>query len=188
MLNRRNVMISIHTERRGISIPLFSLNGDAEPDSDSEEEEEPEEEEKASDELPEWDENSGDESEQADLLMEGKLVITSGRAELVYEESELTGMEGAVTKICFERSTPDLVSMLRSGTVSTALVFEAGRRHICVYQTPFSCFEVCVQTLEVQNRLLQDGTLFIDYLIELHGMRTEHCRMNLRICDTDSAS
>ena len=179
MLSRRNVMIWIHTSRRGISIPLFRLGGEAEPDDG----ETPEDEEDMPDELPDWEEDSGDEPEQADLLMEGKLVTTSRRAELVYEESELTGMEGAVTKICFEQNSPGLVSMLRSGTVSTALVFEAGRRHICVYHTPFSCFEVCVQTLEVQNRLLEEGTLFLDYLIEIHGLRTEHCRMNLRICD-----
>ena len=106
-------------------------------------------------------------------------MVTSKRAELVYHESELTGMEGSVTKIGFDLDTPDLVTMLRGGSVSTALVFEPHQRHICIYNTPFSSFEVCVHTLEVKNDILESGSLYLDYLIEIHGARTERCRMTL---------
>ena len=99
--------------------------------------------------------------------------------ELVWHESELTGMEGATTKIGFALDSPDLVSMLRGGSVNTALIFEAGRRHICIYNTPFSAFEVCVQALRVDNRVLTDGSLLLDYLIEIRGNRTERCRMEV---------
>lgn len=115
--------------------------------------------------------------------MEGKLIVTGERAELVWHESELTGMEGATTKIGFALDSPDLVSMLRSGSVNTALIFEAGRRHICIYNTPFSAFEVCVQALRVDNRVLTDGSLLLDYLIEIHGNRTERCRMEVRFAE-----
>ena len=181
MLTRQNVMISIHTSRRGISIPLFRAEGAAEAEDEA-----PFDELTPAD-LPDWEEENTGEPEQTDLLMEGKLITTSRRIELVYHESELTGMEGAITKIGFERSMPGLISMLRSGTVSTALVFEEGRRHICVYHTPISSFEVCVQTLGVQNRLPEEGALSLEYLIELHGLRTEHCRMQLRVCEDATA-
>ena len=117
--------------------------------------------------------------EVMELLLEGRLVTAGERAELVWQESELTGMEGSTTKIGFALDAPGLVSMLRSGSVNTALVFEAGRRHTCIYNTPFSAFEVCVQGLEVDNRLLADGALVLDYLIEVRGNRTERCRMEI---------
>ena len=170
MLTKKEVMITIQTVRRGISVPLFNPDGGA---ADFDEEDLPDEEE--FDEVT--DEDDGPES--AEMMMEGRLVVTTKRAELVYHESELTGMEGSVTKIGFDPAMPELVTMLRGGSVSTALVFEPHYRHICVYNTPFSSFEVCVHTLEVKNELLERGRLYLDYLIEIHGARTERCQMTL---------
>ncbi len=174
MLERKEVMITIRTQRIGVAAPLFRIDGaeDAE-EYDEEYAEELDEEALA----PEGD----GEPEEAEIMTEGRLVTTSRRADLVYEESELTGMEGSVSKLGFDLDRPELVSMLRSGSVSTALIFEPHRRHICVYQTPFSEFEVCVQTLEIRNRLLTAGELYLDYLIEIHGAKTERCKMYLSI-------
>lgn len=173
MLTKREVMIRIKTVRRGIPIPLFAADGYAE-DGDFDDEELLEEE-------PDGDMDPDGLPEEAEMMMEGRLVITSRRAELVYDESELTGMEGSTTKIGFDLACPELISLLRSGSVSTALIFEPKKRHVCVYNTPFSAFEVCVQTLRVQNELLENGTLYLDYLIEIHGARTERCKMTLTV-------
>ena len=173
MLTKREGMITIETVRRGISVPLFAPDGGA---AEFDEEELAEEElDEASDEASEGE----DGPETAEMMMEGRMVVTSKRAELVYHESELTGMEGSVTKIGFDLDMPELVTMLRGGSVSTALVFEPHCRHICVYNTPFSSFEVCVHTLSVQNDLMESGKLYLDYLIEIHGARTERCQMTL---------
>lgn len=117
--------------------------------------------------------------EPTDLLIEGRLVTSPKRVELVYEEGELTGMEGSVTSVGFDRDNPGLVSMIRTGSVETALIFEEGKRHFSVYNTPFSDFQVCVHTLQVQNRLLKEGTLSLDYLIEIHGAQAERCKMTI---------
>ena len=119
--------------------------------------------------------------EPIELWMEGRLVVSDLRAELVYEESELSGMEGSISTIGFDLKTPGLVSMLRSGLVNTALIFEEHTRHICMYHTPFSEFEVCVHSLRVSNRLLEDGILELDYLIEIHGAQTERCKMTVSV-------
>ena len=171
MLTKKEGMITIQTVRRGIPVPLFAPGGE---DVDFDEENLPEE---YDDE--DVDGEGDDGPDTAEMMMEGRLVVTSKRAELVYHESELTGMEGSVTKIGFDLDTPELVTMLRGGSVSTALVFEPHQRHICIYNTPFSSFEVCVHTLEVKNDILESGNLYLDYLIEIHGARTERCRMTL---------
>jgi len=173
MLSRRDVMIHIKTVRRGMPVPLFGADGCV-SDEDYDEDEFPED-------MHEDSAYDSDEPEEAEMLMEGRFVTTTHRAELVYHESELTGMEGSVTKLGFDFACPELVTMLRGGSVSTALVFEPKKRHVCVYNTPFSSFEVCVQTLEVRNELLQKGELYLDYLIEIHGARTERCKMTVTV-------
>ena len=170
MLTKKEGMITIQTVRCGIPVPLFAPDGDGNVDFDEDD---------LSDDLFDSENGDSEEPESAEMMMEGRLVVTSKRAELVYHESELTGMEGSVTKIGFDLDTPLLVTMLRGGSVSTALVFEPHQRHICVYNTPFSSFEVCVHTLEVKNGLLESGRLYLDYLIEIHGARTERCQMTL---------
>ena len=67
-----------------------------------------------------------------------------------------------------------MVSILREGAVSTALVFEVGKRHICAYETPYFPIELCVDTLELTNTLSFDGgTLHAIYQVEMNGMLAE---------------
>lgn len=165
-MTKRNVMIQISTVRHQIATQLFA--GLA-----------PEEEE--DDELldPEEEDNS------SDMWTEGRLVTNSHRVELVYDEGELSGMKGSVTSIGFDRDTPTLVTMMRSGPVSTAMVFEEGKRHFCVYDTPFSSFQVCVRAITVENRLLTDGILGLEYLIEIQGAQAERCRMTVTVTENN---
>ncbi|MBQ9773215.1 MAG: DUF1934 domain-containing protein [Clostridia bacterium] len=123
----------------------------------------------------------GEMPEPTEMLMEGKLVTNRTRVELMYEESELTGMEGSVTSIGFDRNNPTLISMMRTGPVRTAMTFEEGKRHYCVYNTPYSDFEVCVRGVCVENELLTKGLLKLDYLVEIHGAQAEHCRMTITV-------
>jgi uncharacterized beta-barrel protein YwiB (DUF1934 family) len=172
MLEKQDVRIFIETQRQGLTVSLFEEEGGAEElDEDALEE-------SAAEAAADEETDGADESE---IMMEGRLVQTTHRVELTYEESELTGMEGSKTKIGFDRACPELISMLRSGPVNTALIFEPLKRHVCVYNTPFSSFEVCVHTLRVENFLLERGELFVDYLIEIHGARTERCKMKITL-------
>lgn len=128
------------------------------------------------------------EQDVIEMTTEGVLRIADGRVEISYDESELTGMEGARTCVSFAADAPELVTMMRGGTVSTALVFEPHRRHICVYHTPYMPFEVCVYASRVENRLLELGTLKLDYIIELRGAQAERTRftMNIRTLEDDA--
>ena len=169
-MTTQNVMIDILTSRIEMNLSLFS------------EEPENEEAEELSQSFEEMLKNrKGEMPEPTEMLMEGKLLVAGHRVELVYAESELTGMQGSVTAIGFEPSNPDLVSMVRTGPVRTAMTFEEGKRHICLYNTPFSEFEVCVRTLKVNNRLLEENKLELDYLIEIHGAQAEHCKMTVTV-------
>lgn len=124
-----------------------------------------------------------DAPEETELLTEGMLVSTSTQVEVRYSETEQSGMLGTTTKISFDRENPGLVSLTRRGEVTTVMIFEAGKRHMCLYSTPFGSLNICVQTLAVQNRIAEEGSLYLDYLLEIHGLRTEYCRMWLQVRD-----
>ncbi len=169
-MTKRKVMIHMLTSRLELGASLFDTD-----DADLEQGDEDAEREFSLSEL------LGELPEPTEMLMEGCLATDATRVELIYEESDLTGMDGSVTTIGFDRANPSMVSMLRTGTVRTALTFEDNKRHICIYHTPFSDFEVCVRTLCVKNELLKEGKLFLDYLVEIHGAQAEHCKMTVTL-------
>ncbi len=117
------------------------------------------------------------------MTTEGILELNGDRVYLSYEETEITGMEGSKTRIEFSTATPGIISMTRSGSVTTVLVFEQYKRHICVYQTPYMPFEVCVNTMKVDNKLLSEGKIYIDYMVEIRGAGIEHNKLTLEIKD-----
>ena len=131
--------------------------------------------------LPTGDGEVKEEKEHLELTMEGRCFDDGARFSVTYKESELTGMEGATTSLSFLKNEPGLITMTRTGTMRTALVFEAGRRHLCVYETPLSPFEVSVHTKKVTNHLLQDGTLTLDYAVELRGANAEQTHFSLSL-------
>ena len=119
------------------------------------------------------------EGEKIEIATDGTFTYGDGRIELAYDETELTGMEGSTTAISFSEKAPELITMVREGTVSTALVFEPNKRHHCVYKTPYMPFEVCVRTLKVDNKLESENKLFIDYIIEIRGAKAERTKFEL---------
>ena len=119
--------------------------------------------------------------EHSEMSVEGRYHDDGVRVSISYDESAVTGMEGSRATIAFQKSEPDVISMLRTGSVKTALFFEAGRRHECVYQTPLAPFDVCVQTNTVKNAIEAMGTLDLDYIVEIKGADAEHTKMRVVI-------
>lgn len=167
----KRVRIFLSTERVGVAARLFEDMAEGLSEADV-----------LADAMFSPSDGSEYEPQTTEMFSDARLRLTGDMFSLSYEESELTGMEGSSSQLSFMFSQPDLITMLRSGSVSTALVFEPNKRHFCTYKTPFMPFEVCVHTLRVDNRLLSDeGTLDLDYLVEIRGAEAERCRLHLEI-------
>ena len=123
--------------------------------------------------------------EKLELFTEGLLVYTpdgeDAQISLAYDESELTGMEGAHSVLTYHTSEPNLIHLIRSGSVHTALTFQPHHRAICVYETPYMPFQVGIHCLTVNNQLLDQGKLKLDYIIEIRGAQAERCCMELEL-------
>ena len=129
-------------------------------------------------------EEENDDGGEITLYSEGELTVEGNRAVISYDESELTGMEGSRTEVGFDLDNAGLVTMMRSGSVSTVLVFEKGKRHICTYQTEYMPFEICVNTKDVRNTLLEDGRIYLDYIVEIRGAQAERTVFNIEISES----
>ena len=110
-------------------------------------------------------EGSGDDS--IELVTEGRLLDCGDDGlSLSYQESELTGMEGTLTTFQVEKS--GRITLLRMGEVNSQMVFEEGRRHLSLYQTPYGDLSVGILANKVRNTLnMSGGELEIDYAIEI---------------------
>ena len=126
-----------------------------------------------------------EERETLEMITQGLVRVRSGRVEIVYDEGELSGMEGSRTVVSYAKNEPSTVSMLRTGAVSTALVFERGVRHLCTYETPYMPFQIGVFALQVDNRLESEGVICLDYLIEIRGAQAERCKMTMKVSGID---
>ena len=84
---------------------------------------------------------------------------------LSYQESELTGLEGTLTTFQVE---PDRVTLLRVGEFNSQMVFQEGRRHLAMYNTPYGSMTIGVNTRHLQADLTEcGGDIEIDYAIEI---------------------
>ena len=109
---------------------------------------------------------AGMDSDNIELVTEGKLEDAEGALRLSYQESELTGMEGTTTVFHVE---PERVTLLRMGNVSSEMVFEEGRRHMSLDSTPYGSMEVGILARKLRSTLDQNGgKLEINYDIEIN--------------------
>lgn len=111
-------------------------------------------------------ENGPDEME---LVTEGRLVRNSeGGYTISYQETELTGLEGTTTVLHIEGPC---VTLRREGTVNSQMVFEEGRRHLSMYETPYGSLSVGINTRRMKNTVGESGgDLEIDYALEIDNL------------------
>ena len=116
----------------------------------------------------------GIDPDETELMTEGTMALTEDGMVLSYEESELTGMEGTTTT--FEVKGPR-VTLTRSGAVNSQMVFEEGRQHTSLYETPFGELSVDIQTSELKHNLSERGGLMeIKYSIAVeHTVPGRNC-------------
>ena len=159
MANKKEVRVRIKSVRHEVEAALFSDE----------------------DEIMIQNEESETEPEIMHINTLGTMTVENGRVEISYEETEATGMDGSTATVTYMLNQPNVISMIREGAVSTALVFEAEKRHHCMYRTPFMPFEVCVHTLKVANHLMDAKNLMLDYIVEIRGARAERTKFYMEL-------
>ncbi len=112
------------------------------------------------------------------LNQKGGVVIT-------YMENEDDEALKTRSKILFNTRDVGLVAMTKDGAMKAILSFEEGKTHICTYDTPFMPIKVYVESKLVDNRLLTDGTLKLNYVLNLNDTPPQHFLVEVKIKETE---
>lgn len=114
-----------------------------------------------------------------ELMTEGTLHLTEEGLVLTYQETALTGMEGTTTT--FEVQEKRVV-LTRSGSVNSRMVFEEGRQHTSLYETPFGELSVDINTSRLRHNLTErGGILEIQYSIAVEHAVTGRNSFKIRV-------
>ena len=113
-------------------------------------------------------------------MTEGTLTpIGEGGILLAYQESALTGLEGTTTT--FEVRGPQVI-LSRTGSVNSQMVFEEGKQHTSLYETPFGELAIDVQTSRLRHSLTEQGGLMdLRYSISVEHSATGRNAFKIRV-------
>lgn len=105
------------------------------------------------------------EAEVIELVTEGQMALVKGGWEISYEESALTGLEGTHTVF---RVEPDKVTLTRTGSLHSEMVFQLGVPHDSLYQMEFGALmiTVCAESLFF-DITPEGGSIDLSYRIEI---------------------
>lgn len=125
-----------------------------------------------------------EERTETELLTEGTMEQADGKFILSYEDSDATGFEGATTTITAENDS--VVSIVRTGTANSNLVIETGKKHHCLYGTPYGDITVGVFTHKIENDLSENGgKLYLKYTIDVNSAYMSDNEIYIE-CTTDN--
>lgn len=113
-------------------------------------------------------------SETIELVTEGRLEADGDAGyTLSYQESELTGLEGTLTTFQIEQGR---ITLMRVGEYNSQMVFEEGRRHLSMYNTPYGALSIGVNTQKRRSAIAAaGGEIEISYALEIdHAVAGEN--------------
>ena len=120
------------------------------------------------------------EPDSIELMTEGTLTPTGeGGLLLSYQESALTGLEGTTTT--FEVRGAQVI-LSRTGSVNSQMVFEEGKQHTSLYETPFGVLSIGIQTSRLRHSLTEQGGLMdLRYSISVEHSVTGRNAFKIRV-------
>ena len=102
-----------------------------------------------------------------ELVTEGTMEFRDGGWEIVYEESELTGLSGVFTTFRIEQGK---VALSRSGKLNSQMVFQQGMTHQSLYQMEFGTLMISVKATNLFFDITPDGGVIdLVYDIEIEN-------------------
>ena len=105
--------------------------------------------------------------DESELYTRGEFRQHKGAFYIDYDESEATGYEGSHVQLMVDR---DLMTMTRTGTSFSNLVFQREMRHFCHYGTEFGDCMVGITTKCLDKNLDKNGgRIHVKYSIDVNG-------------------
>ncbi len=105
--------------------------------------------------------------EVIELVTAGTMEKTEDGWNISYEESDLTGLSGVTTTFSIQ---PEVITLTRTGALSSQMVFQEGVFHDSLYQLEFGALMITVCATKVRANLDDNGgTVDLVYGIEIEN-------------------
>jgi uncharacterized beta-barrel protein YwiB (DUF1934 family) len=124
----------------------------------------------------------GGESDKTELVTEGDYAFRGGKYLLKYKEGLADGDEFCSTVIKIDK---DVITMTRTGTANTQMIFEHGKRHLSHYETPIGSFTIGITTDSMSVDIGEDGgDVKIKYILDINSVQSKNnLHLNIRKAD-----
>ena len=108
-----------------------------------------------------------DKDEVIEVVTPGKFHLGESEFKAVYEESEISGMDGTTTTLVIK---DDVLVLEREGSTSTRMEFKKGEDVISLYNTPYGMMNINISTKELDIDMDEDGGVkYTKYVLGLEG-------------------
>lgn len=119
-----------------------------------------------------------DEENIIEMITQGKYYEKNGSMFLVYDESELSGMEGSTTTLKIDNQK---VMMKRFGSNESKLIFEKGKRYKSAYKTMYGQMDMEVVTTHIDIKKSEEGLKKLDLSYKLNVSPNTEMKNHLSI-------
>lgn len=108
-----------------------------------------------------------DKDEVIEVVTPGKFHLGESEFKAVYEESEISGMDGTTTTLVIK---DDVLVLEREGSTSTRMEFKKGEDVISLYNTPYGMMNINISTKELDIDMDEDGgVIYTKYVLGVEG-------------------
>lgn len=120
-----------------------------------------------------------DEKDAIEVVTPGEFVVQDDFFEAVYDETEISGMEGTTTKI---KISKDDMILEREGATATKMHFKKNNSSVSLYNTPYGMIELKINTKDLKINMNENGgQVFINYNLSIEGQKPQNTRLKIDI-------
>ena len=117
------------------------------------------------------------------FVSEGIMTKENGVIKISYDEAQLIGVAGARTEFSFDERTRSALTMIRTASMTTTLIFDSKeRRNLCIYDVGPFPFEVMIHTDTLTNTVTYagGGKIYVEYTLEIKGVQAETSSITIK--------
>lgn len=97
----------------------------------------------------------------------------------IYDETELSGMEGTQTTL---KISDEVMYLKRIGTTNTEMEFRPNTENVILYNTPYGTLELKTKTKGLEVEMKDDGgDVMVDYSLSISGQASQNTILNISI-------
>lgn len=105
--------------------------------------------------------------EVIEVVTPGKFHLGESEFKAVYEESEISGMDGTTTTLVIK---DEALILEREGSTTTRMEFKKGEEVVSLYNTPYGMMNINIYTKELDIDMDDDGgVIYTKYILGLEG-------------------